>query len=128
MPDSKQIALWAAQAADERKAKEVLILDLQGVTLISDYFVICSGRSVVQVKSIAENVIEHLKNQGVTALHKEGLRDGYWVLLDYGSVVVHVFREEEREFYSLERLWGDAHPVMWDSEKSPMAGDKAVTG
>lgn len=112
MPDSLQIAQWAALAAEERKAQDVLTLDLQGVTLIADYFVICSGRSTVQVKAIAENVIEYLKKKDIKPLHQEGVRDGYWVLLDYGSVVVHVFREEERGFYSLERLWGDARQVQ----------------
>lgn len=112
MPDTLQIAQWAVEAAEERKAQEVLTLDLQGVTLIADYFVICSGRSTVQVKAIAENVIEYLKKKGIKPLHQEGVRDGYWVLLDYGSVVVHVFRGEERDFYSLERLWGDARQVQ----------------
>lgn len=111
MPDSIQIARWAAEAADEQKASDILILDLRGITLIADYFVICSGRSTVQVKSIAERVIERLESRGIVIHHREGLRDGYWVLLDYGSVVVHILRQEEREFYSLERLWGDAPPV-----------------
>lgn len=127
MPDSIQIARWAAKAAEERKAREVVILDLRDITLIADYFVICSGRSSVQVQAIAQNVIDCLKSQEVKVLHQEGLRDGYWVLLDYGSVIVHVFQEEEREFYSLERLWGDAGQVLLD-DKPPEAEDRVVTG
>jgi ribosome-associated protein len=100
-----------AEAADEQKAFDVVILDLRGVSLIADYFLICSGRSSVQVKAIAEGIEAFVEKEGCRILHREGKREGYWVLLDYGSVVVHVFREEERRFYALERLWGDAQLV-----------------
>lgn len=111
MTDQRQLVQWVAEAAEEQKALDIVTLDLQGVSLIADYFVICSGRSTVQVKAIAEHIEDSLEKKGHRVLHREGKRDGYWVLLDYGSVVVHVFREEERRFYALERLWGDAELV-----------------
>lgn len=111
MTDSRQIALWCVEAAEERKANEIVVLDLREISLVADYFVICDGRSNVQVRAIAEHIEEFLEERGVKPLHHEGMRQGYWVLLDYGSVVVHVFREEERRFYNLERLWGDAEIV-----------------
>ena len=111
MTDQMQLVQWVAEAADEQKAFDIVTLDLQGVSLIADYFVICSGRSTVQVKAIAEHIEEFLEKKGQRVLHREGKRDGQWVLLDYGSVVVHVFKEEERRFYALERLWGDAQLV-----------------
>ena len=108
MPEAKLIAHWAVQALEHGKAENVTILNLQKISLVADYFIIASGRSTVQVRAIAERVREFLKGQAVPLLHAEGTREGIWILLDYGSVVVHVFRREEREFYQLERLWGDA--------------------
>ena len=81
--------------------------------MVADYFVIASGRTDTQVQAIAENVIEKLKEAGETLFRREGFREGLWVLLDFGNVVVHLFREEERRFYDLERLWGDAPLVPY---------------
>ncbi|NLC07707.1 MAG: ribosome silencing factor [Syntrophomonadaceae bacterium] len=111
MNDSIQLVQWIVEAAGEQKALDLVTLDLRGVSLIADYFVICSGRSTVQVKAIAEHIEKFLENQGIRVLHREGKREGQWLLLDYGSVVVHVFREEERRYYGLERLWADAKLV-----------------
>ncbi|MGI6647742.1 MAG: ribosome silencing factor [Bacillota bacterium] len=111
MNDSIQLVQWIAEAAGEQKAFDLVTLDLRGVSLIADYFVICSGRSTVQVKAIAEHIEKFLEDKGIRVLHREGKREGQWLLLDYGSVVVHVFREEERRFYGLERLWADARLV-----------------
>ena len=111
MNDSIQLVQWIAEAAGEQKAFDLVTLDLGGVSLIADYFVICSGRSTVQVKAIAEHIEKFLEDKGIRVLHREGKREGQWLLLDYGSVVVHVFREEERRFYGLERLWADARLV-----------------
>ncbi|MDD4169944.1 MAG: ribosome silencing factor [Desulfotomaculaceae bacterium] len=101
----------AVQAAKDKKAQDLIVLDIAEISIIADYFVICSGRSNIQVQAIAENVQEALEKEGVTALRREGLREGTWVLLDYGDVIVHVFQEAERQFYKLERLWGDARVV-----------------
>jgi ribosome-associated protein len=104
------MALRAAEAAESKRAEDVAILDLRGQTLVTDYFVICTGTSRVQIRAIIEGV------QGALADHRpRGVREGdeaaQWVLLDYGDVVVHVFGPEARAFYRLERLWADA-PVV----------------
>ncbi|MGB1779028.1 MAG: ribosome silencing factor [Longimicrobiales bacterium] len=98
----------AAELALERKAHEVVILDLRGISTATDYFVIAGGSSDVQVKAIAEHVVDELKKDSVRPEHSEGLRGGRWVLLDYVDFVVHVFHPEARAFYQLENLWGDA--------------------
>lgn len=101
----------AVQAAEDKKAIDITVLDIREVSVITDYFVICSGRSRTQVKAIVENIQEILEKEGVVALRREGFREGNWVLLDYGDVIIHVFQESERQFYKLERLWGDARVV-----------------
>lgn len=101
----------AVQAAENKKAVDVKVLDISSVSIIADYFIICSGRSSTQVQAIAEGIQEELKKQGVLAFRREGFREANWVLLDYGDVIVHVFQETERQFYNLERLWGDARIV-----------------
>jgi ribosome-associated protein len=107
----EKVAAGAARAAEEKKAKDVILLDIHDISTVCDYFVICSGMSSTQVKAIAENIEKKLKEHGVMKLRMEGFKDAHWVLLDYGSVVVHVFREDDREFYNLEHLWGDARVV-----------------
>lgn len=107
----EQVASLAAQAAEDKKARDVIILDIHDISVICDYFVICSGFSSTQVKAIAENVEEKLEEMGISKLRIEGYKDGRWILLDYGSIVVHIFQESDREFYNLEHLWGDAKVV-----------------
>ncbi|MFA4884413.1 MAG: ribosome silencing factor [Desulfotomaculaceae bacterium] len=101
----------AVQAAKDKKASNITVLDIREVTVIADYFIICSGFSSTQVRAIAENVQDELEEAGMLALRREGFREANWVLLDYGDVIVHVFQDAERQFYNLERLWGDA-PVV----------------
>jgi len=101
----------AVQAAEDKKAYDVTVLDISEISVIADYFVICSGRSSTQVQAIVESIQEKLEKEGITALRREGFREGKWVLLDYGDVIIHVFQEAERQFYKLERLWGDARVV-----------------
>ncbi|MBO8168796.1 MAG: ribosome silencing factor [Thermoanaerobacteraceae bacterium] len=108
MTNSRVLAEKIAQAASEKKGKNIVFLNMQEVSLITDYFVIISGNSTTQVKAIADNILKQLREEGITLLSREGYKEGQWVLLDYGSVVVHVFLEEQRQFYDLERLWGDA--------------------
>ena len=98
----------AAELALERKAHDVVILDLRGISTATDYFVIAGGTSDVQVKAIAEHVLDELKKESVRPEHLEGLRGGRWVLLDYVDFVVHVLHPQARDFYQLENLWGDA--------------------
>lgn len=101
----------AVAAADDRKAIDLKVLHLEKVTDFTDYFLICSGTSERQVQAIADAVLERLREEKVRPLHMEGYNRGQWVLLDYGDFVVHVFQEEPRKFYALERLWGDAPDV-----------------
>lgn len=101
----------AVSAAEDKKAYDIIVLDISKVSIIADYFVLCSGRSSTQVQAIVDNVQEKLQKEGVNTLRREGFREGRWVLLDYGDVVVHVFQDAERQFYNLERLWGDARVV-----------------
>lgn len=97
-----------ARAALGKKAESLLVLDLQGLSTIADYFVICCGNSTTQLRTIADAIEQSLKAEGVHVLHREGLPESGWMLLDYGDVIVHAFLPETRAFYSLERLWGDA--------------------
>jgi ribosome-associated protein len=101
----------AVAAAEDRKAHDVRVLHLGKVTDFTDYFLICSGASDRQVQAIADGVQERLRAERVRPLHVEGYNRAQWVLLDYGDLVVHVFQEEPRRFYALERLWGDAPDV-----------------
>lgn len=108
---SQKLALTCANAAQEKKARDILLMDLQGISLIADYFLVCTGGSTIQVQAIAENIDEKLSQQGQPPLRIEGLKEGRWVLMDFGGVVVHVFQQEERLYYNLERLWGDAKTI-----------------
>jgi ribosome-associated protein len=98
----------AAHAALDKKAIDLAVLDLQGLSTIADFFLVCSARSSTQADTIAEAVRGALRAEGVRPRHNEGSAESGWLLLDYGDVVVHVFLEETRGFYALERLWGDA--------------------
>lgn len=98
----------AADLALERKAHDVVVLDLRGISTATDYFLIASGNSDVQVKAIADHITDELKKEGVRPEHVEGRQTGRWVLLDYIDFVVHVFHPQARDFYQLENLWGDA--------------------
>ena len=104
----KTLAKKIAQYALSKKAYEVAIMDLRKLTDMTDFFVICSGDSDVQVKAIADAITEGTEKLGVTTWHREGLSQRQWVLLDYVDIVVHVFQKEVRKFYGLEKLWGDA--------------------
>jgi ribosome-associated protein len=101
----------AVSAADDRKAVDLKVLQLEKVTDFTDYFLICSGTSERQVQAIADAVQEKLREHRVRPLHVEGYNRAQWVLIDYGDLVVHVFQEEQRRYYALERLWGDAPEV-----------------
>lgn len=98
----------AADLAADRKARDLVVLDLRGLSTATDFFIVGTGTSDTHVKSVAEHVIEELKKSGVRPSHVEGIRGGRWVLIDYIDFVVHVFHPAARDFYELERLWGDA--------------------
>ena len=101
----------AIQAADDKKAFDLTVLDLRKAGGFTDYFVICSATNVRQVRAIADAVVDALREQGLKPAHVEGHDRSEWVLLDYFDFVVHVFAPETRMFYGLERLWGNAEPV-----------------
>ena len=104
----KRIALLARAAADAKKAEDPVILDIAKFTSIAHYFVIVHGNSNRHVQAIADHVIEILKAEKIRLWHAEGMEAGRWILLDFGTVIVHVFYHETRSFYGLERLWGEA--------------------
>ncbi|MFC1661169.1 ribosome silencing factor [Gemmatimonadota bacterium] len=105
----------AAGLAMDRKAEEVLALDLRGISSATDFFLLATGNSDIQVRAIAEHVMEEMKKEGVRPLHVEGLDRARWVLMDYVDVVVHVFHPSARQFYQLESLWGDAPTQQFPS-------------
>ena len=118
VPSATRLPAELARAADllaERKAQNLLLMDLRGLSNATDYFLLASGTSDLHARSIAEHVIEELKKDGVRPDHVEGLRGGRWVLIDYIDFVVHVFHPAAREFYQLERLWGDAPVHMLEA-------------
>lgn len=103
----EKVALCVSMV-EEKKAEEVLVLDLRGVSSMTDYFLICHGSSDRLVQAISDHLLEMMKEKGVRALGVEGYTEGRWILLDFGDLVIHVFFEETRRFYDLERLWGHA--------------------
>lgn len=108
----KELAIIAAKALDSKKGQSIAVLEISDLTTLADYFVIATGTSNTQINALSGAVEKAMKEQGdEPLLHREGHRDGTWVLLDYGSVTVHIFSEEAREFYSLERLWHDGKPL-----------------
>ena len=107
----KELAIIAAKALDEKKGKGISAIEITDLTTLADYFVICTATSSTQVKALSDYCEKELKDQGEVPHHTEGHRGGTWLLMDYSSVVVHVFLEETRDFYDLERLWSDATPI-----------------
>jgi ribosome-associated protein len=108
----ESIARRAATLASDLKATDIVVLDLRGVTDMTDFFVIASGTSDTHVRAVAEHIQAGLKSGGVSTTLTEGLTQGRWALLDYTDCVIHVFHPTLRQFYQLERLWGDAKPLV----------------
>jgi len=113
---SEKLADSISCFASETKAQNIVILDMRKVANFCDYFVLCSGTSSRHVKAIADAIEDGLKKQGVETRFKQGIREGRWALLDFGTVVAHIFEAEARMFYGLEYLWREADKVTW-SEK-----------
>ncbi len=105
------LALHIAKIADDFKAEEIRVLDLRGLTSFTDFYVICSGRSDRQVQAIADEIVTRLKKQDIRPVGMEGHQAGQWILIDYNEVVVHIFHPEARQFYQIEKFWGDAPEV-----------------
>lgn len=111
---TREDAVSAAEAALDKKAQEIVLLEVSQVTTYADYFLICSGRSAIQVKAIVSAIEQQLKERGIRPLHIEGQSEARWVLLDYDELIIHVFHEEAREFYDLERLWKDVSRTKFE--------------
>lgn len=114
-----ELAQTIAGILYEKKARNIVALDVTGMTVITDCMVIASGRSTLQVKALADEVEDQMAEQGMEPIRKEGQQEGRWVVLDYGTVLVHVFHTEEREFYRLDKLWeqdGNRIPLPFDGQ------------
>lgn len=111
--DPAQLAKAVVDAASDKKAADIMLLDISDVTTIADYFVICSGNNTRQIQAIADAIEEDLRKQGARIRHREGTADTGWVLIDFGDVIVHIFGAQEREYYRLERLWSEAKTVVY---------------
>lgn len=123
--DSLAKALSCAKEADDRKASDIVLLDVSKITTLADYFLICSGRSTRQVQGIAEGVQTRLRELGVRSLGVEGEREGHWILMDYGDVIVHIFYQPIRELYDLESLWSDGTVVSLDGHLAVRHGESS---
>lgn len=96
------------KSIEDKKGENITVLDLKGLTWITDYFIIASGNSIIQTKTIADNILQNIKENPVSV---EGIEDGKWILIDYGEIIVHIFLNETRDYYKLEKLWRDAKVV-----------------
>jgi len=110
--DAAELAHRIVEVASDKKGNDIVMLRTAELTTMADFFVICSGRSDRQVQALAGAIVDELRREGIKPIGTEGRASSRWVLLDYGSVIVHVFAPEEREFYGLERLWGKAVQVV----------------
>lgn len=126
--DPRETALLCVRYALDRKAYDLLLLDVGACTSLADFFLICTGRSDTQVQAIAQSIEENLRILGRRPRTVEGLRSGQWVLIDYGDVVVHVFLESVRAFYDLERLWARAAVVTLPEPYRSQARDLQLAG
>ncbi len=112
--EGREKAIMVARRAFKFNAGDLVVLDVSRISSFADYFVICSGKSSRQVQGIADNLASDLRDSGIKPGGTEGEREGHWVLMDYGDVIVHVFYEPVRHFYDLESLWSDAPKVEWE--------------
>ena len=111
----KEVAAAAVKTLDAKQAKDITLLRTADVTVLADYFVICTATSSTHVKTLTDEVDRVLSDMGEPPMRREGYRGGGWILLDFGCVIVHIFQEDLREFYNLEHLWGDAQEVPLSS-------------
>ncbi|MBC7189799.1 ribosome silencing factor [Candidatus Aerophobetes bacterium] len=105
---SKKVALEASKIIQDKKGQEIVLLNIQKISVICDYFLICSGESPIHMQTIAKELEEKLGQKGINLLNTDDYLNDRWILLDFGDVVVHIFSPEAREYYQLERLWADA--------------------
>ena len=113
---STEMADKAVELLKNKKARDIRLLDIHELSTIADYFIIATGNSTTQVQAMSDELEEKMDLAGYEMHHKEGFRNGRWILLDFGNIIVHLFHDEERQFYNLERLWVDAKTILVDSE------------
>lgn len=113
---STEMANKAVELLKEKKAKDIKLLDIHELSTIADYFIIAAGSSTTQVQAMCDHLEEKMGLAGYEMHHKEGFRNGRWILLDFGNIVIHLFHDEERKFYNLERLWVDAKSIIVENE------------
>lgn len=111
MNQSKEMARIAYRALEDKKGEDIKIIDITGISVLADYFIIADGNSDSQVSALVDNVEEELHKSGYTLRQREGQTSGNWVLLDFGDIIVHVFDKENRLFYDLERIWKDGKDI-----------------
>ncbi len=121
---SQKLAQKAAEYAWQKKAEEIVMIDLRGISPVADFFIICTAASDLHAKAVADGIKVSLKEEGEKPLHVEGMNHPHWVLLDYVNVVVHIFLEEKRSFYNLEGLWGDAPRISVNNENGKLENKK----
>lgn len=119
MMTPKEVVQIAAKALNDKKGKDIKVLKTHDLTTLCDYFVICTGTSSTHIKSLTDEIDRAMSEAGEPPIRREGYRSGNWVLLDFGCVVAHVFTEDAREFYKLERLWSDAEEIELSSLIGP---------
>ena len=112
----RELALYAAELASDKKGHDLYLLEVGQVSIIADYFLLVTGTTAVQVRTICDHLAETLKKEGYQAIRVEGNSEAWWVVLDYGFLVIHVFQPEARIFYDLERLWSEAPRIMLEQD------------
>jgi ribosome-associated protein len=110
---ARQLAVEAARIAHDRHCDEIVVLNLSGISPVTDFFVIATGTSDIQMRAVAEEIVQHAREMGHRPLHAAGFDSTVWILLDFVDVVVHIFDAEHRHYYDLELIWGDAPRVRW---------------
>ncbi|HXX94768.1 MAG TPA: ribosome silencing factor [Planctomycetota bacterium] len=113
MPTTRQLAVAAAKTCEEKKASQIVVLDVRDLTSITDYFIVCSTSNERQARAITDDLRVSLREKGLRELGVEGVNDAKWILQDFGDLVIHIFHESQREFYDIEGLWADARPIKW---------------
>lgn len=117
--NERELLQTAVKAADDKRAEDILVLNMKGISLVADFFMICHGNSDKQVQAIAREVKDKAEEAGYDIKRMEGFDEARWILIDLGDVIAHVFHRDERSYYNLERLWGDAPLENIESELTP---------
>jgi len=121
--ESKELAIISARAMDQKKGSKIAVLKVEGLTTLTDYFIVGTGNSRIQTQAMADEIIDELLlNAEIRPNRVEGRQEGRWILLDYGQIIIHIFQEDDRNFYGLERLWADA-PALPIEEVFPEEGE-----